>query len=1201
MTVRSIIALSAVLCATGLVSRVVKAEPSFRPPAVPLVTCDPYFSIWSFADNATDRETTHWTGKSHRLTSLVRIDGQTFRLVGNSPEGVAAAKQTDVSVRPTQTVYTFEQSGVRVTLTFTTPLLPDDLNVLARPVSYVTWSTQSTDGQQHDVSVYFDAHAELAVDQPGQNVIAKRHKSDGQTVLEVGSKDQPVLQKKGDDRRIDWGYLYVAMNGGEASIAKPADARGAFQAGNALPGDASSDPVAASDAPALAVVFPAAKVGAEANTVHVTLAYDDLYSIQYFREKLKPYWKKDGATIDDLLTTSAKEYDGLMKRCAAFDAEVQADLTKLGGESYARIGSLAYRQALAAQKLCADANGQPLSFSKENFSNGCIATVDVMYPASPQMMVFSPSLLKATLVPILDYSASPRWKFDSAPHDIGQYPHATGQVYGGETSSPMPVEESGNMLIMLAALAKVEGNADFSAKYWPTLTKWYEFLKREGLDPANQLCTDDFAGHIARNANLSVKAIMGMASYAMLADMLGKADEAKAAHAAAQDYAKKWMELGADGDHYKLVFGDAGNGTWSQKYNLVWDRLLGFNVFPPEVAQKELAFYKTKFNTYGLPLDSRKGYTKADWEVWTATMAENQADFQQYTDAIAKFASETPTRVPFCDWYHTDSGKQSGFQARSVVGGVFIGVLRDPEMWKKYASRDKSKPSDWAELPWQMPPLKPILAAANTQPGTWKYTIDAPAAEWMQPNFDDKAWKAGRSGFGTRGTPNAIVHTVWNTEQIYLRREFTIPAGQLNDPQLLVHHDEDVEVYINGVQVLKQDGFVSDYTTYPLTGAARSAQAGQERDRREVPPDHERPIHRRRRGGCAPAAEEEVMRPAVAEPRPERVAETPAAPTPVLPERRAAPTRFSPVHRSLPAGANALAKGRGIDASRRVNDNRAGMQPEPLDRTINDIGSRTRELLVGRTHCSPLTPFGIQLAGTSEARYGFRFQRPSPAFVQILACVGGSGEVFVDGQWRICQAGEVYLTPQRQWHAYRAIKNSTWKLAWVMYDEQSVNLDGPPLVATIDSQTLEATILGLYREMHSAAENAALASWAHLLDTTARRMLSRQVRDLRMTSFWETIAANLARPWTLEEMAQVAGLSVEHLRRLCHATFHRSPMRHLTYLRMRHAAELLAVDSDKIKVVSQQVGYDNPFAFSAAFKREIGMSPSQVRTMRSKA
>jgi len=668
----------------------------FRAPAVPLIAHDPYFSVWSMANKLTDERTKHWTGAAHSLSSLVRVDGTTYRIMGADPRNMPPLPQTKVEVRPTHTQYEFEGAGIRLSLTFLNPSLPDSLEMVSRPVTYLTWSAQSVDAKTHSVQVYFDASYELTVNVPEQAVTWGRFHHGDVQVLRIGSQEQPVLQKSGDNLRIDWGYLYVVAapgsNSSEAATGRP-QAMKEFSSAGRLPGsdELGADRPYAQPLPVLAETFELGAVGSSPVSRHLVLAYDDIFAVDYFFRHLRAYWRRDGKDVGELLTAALNNYDSLEKQSSDFDRQLTADLTKVGGEQYAQLCALAFPQTIAAHKLVADLDGSPLYFSKENFSNGSIDTVDVTYPSSPFFLLFNPRLLQAQLKPVLDYASLPRWKFPFAPHDLGRYPLANGQQYGGgekTEENQMPVEESGNMLLMIAGLAQVNGNADFAKEYWPLLFKWAEFLRAKGLDPENQLSTDDFAGHLAHNANLSIKAILAMGAFGKLAGQIGHADVQKQYSALARDYVARWEKMGLEGDHFRLAFDQPG--TWSQKYNLVWDKLLGLNLFPKSIAERELAFYKSHTNQYGIPLDNRADYTKIDWLAWTASLSGSRSGFADIFAPAYRFAQETPSRVPMTDWYDTKTAKQSGFQARSVVGGIFIQMLTDPEIWKRYSQSQKN-------------------------------------------------------------------------------------------------------------------------------------------------------------------------------------------------------------------------------------------------------------------------------------------------------------------------------------------------------------------------------------------------------------------------------------------------------------------------------------------------------------------------------
>ena len=545
------------------------------------------------------------------------------------------------------------------------------------PVNYISYRVRSLDKKQHDVQMYVETTPQLAINELTQPTRSKVIRRNGINYVQAGTIDQPILARKGDGICIDWGYAYLAGNIGAntaVSLGNYYGMKNEFATkGSLLPTQAECVTRRADQMPAMAYTDDLGKVGTDGKSGFLMLGYDDIYAIEYFYQPRMAYWKHDGkVSIFDAFERAKANYASVMERCRAYDEMILNDAEKAGGKEYSELCALAYRQVIAAHKLFKDADGNLLFFSKENNSNGCINTVDLTYPSAPLFLAYNPELQKGMMTSIFEYSASGRWNKPFPAHDLGTYPIANGQVYGGD----MPIEEGGNMVVLAAAIAKVEGNANYAKKYWDLLTIWTDYLAEYGQDPENQLCTDDFAGHWAHNANLSVKAIMGVAAYSEMARMLGMDDVADRYAAKAKAMATKWEQMAREGDHYRLAF-DREN-TWSQKYNMVWDKMWNLNLFPNNVIEKEISYYQTKLqNPYGLPLDSRKEYTKSDWIMWTAAMSSDKATFEKFISPVYKYANETVSRVPLSDWHHTDSGKFVGFKARSVIGGYWMKVLMD--------------------------------------------------------------------------------------------------------------------------------------------------------------------------------------------------------------------------------------------------------------------------------------------------------------------------------------------------------------------------------------------------------------------------------------------------------------------------------------------------------------------------------------------
>ena len=644
-----------------------------RLPAFPLITHDPMFSIWSNADVPTAEDPIHWSGAKKKLRGVITVDGVRYRFLGRPT--CKTMPLISSRVTPLSTVYTFCAAGVQLTLSFTSALLPDDLDILSTPISFISYDVICVDGKDHDVTVELWAFADFC--HAGEYEPPMRldfYSEGGLNYGYMGRLQQNILGGSGDQISCDWGYLYLASEDEIDEAPERID---------------------------LMLRHRKHAVG-EIHTL-LLMGYDDIASINYFGRILPAYYQRKGKTITQALREFYDRRHEILERCAAFDEALLSQARSKGGEDYALILSAAYRQTIAAHKLVADLDGTPLFISKENDSNGCAATVDVSYPSVPLFLMYCPELVRGMLRPIFRFARMPVWTYDFAPHDVGRYPILTGQVYGARQRAKhqamgiahppyylypatadayllhrqMPVEESADMLLMVASCGKADGDYTLAKENLDLLEQWCRYLQEFGNDPGEQLCTDDFAGHLAHNVNLSAKAILGIAAFGQILQALGQGEKAEAYFRQAKEMMESWLVRADAGGYTRLAFGGSG---WSMKYNPVWDRLLGLDLIPDAFYEKEIASYLPRMERYGLPLDSRAPYSKTDWILWTAAMAAEE-DFPKFVTPVADYLRQTDTRVPFSDYYDTETGRYEKFIARSVQGGLFMPLLMD--RWAK--------------------------------------------------------------------------------------------------------------------------------------------------------------------------------------------------------------------------------------------------------------------------------------------------------------------------------------------------------------------------------------------------------------------------------------------------------------------------------------------------------------------------------------
>jgi hypothetical protein len=629
------------------------------------------------------------------MTGIARVDGTPYLLVGApSPSGISSlgAPMTLVSrsVTPTLTEYVLGGGGVAVTLDFLSPVEIADLKRQSAPIAYLRMSAASTDGQNHAVSLYVDISGEWANGDSTQQVDWLREsvpRSGGMLTVQSITSHAPLVLSQSNEYP-QWGTAFLAADAPNMTVAIGSDVslRTMMVNTGALDGSTDTAMPRAIDTtwPVLGYAFGLGNVGAAATppvTLEIGLARSP--AVSYQTTQVPPLWMSYWSTWEAMASDAYDDAGGAVSRAQALDARIVSDAKAAAGDHYSALCALALRQAFGGTELVGTTS-DPWAFLKEISSDGNVSTVDVVYPASPVFLYTNPTYLKLLLQPLLEYAESGLWPQTFSMHDLGaSYPNADGHNNGGGEN--MPVEETANMLLMMAAYAqraKPADSAAYAQAHYKIAKQWANFLVANGLDPtgANIYTTDDFCASAPHNANLALKAVLGVGAFGMLAAEAGQTADATSFASQAQSLMSQWvtMATAAGGGHTLFAYDQPG--TWGMKYNAFFDRELKLNLIPASLLASDAAYDKMQALSAGVPLDSRftngtagcaQGASKTDWQLWMASAVQDPSFVSTLIDGVYQFATTSSARVPFSDYYDTSTGQQIGFQARPVQGGIF--------------------------------------------------------------------------------------------------------------------------------------------------------------------------------------------------------------------------------------------------------------------------------------------------------------------------------------------------------------------------------------------------------------------------------------------------------------------------------------------------------------------------------------------------
>ncbi|KAI1787276.1 hypothetical protein LXA43DRAFT_716833 [Ganoderma leucocontextum] len=701
----------------------------FNPASVPLAVRSPYLSAWlpQGAGNAlNDVWPEFWTGNSILgWAGLAKVDGLAYVWMGSPGvpnTSFTKATQKSLSWTSTQSVFVMTAGPVDLTITFLSPVEPSDLVNQSLPLSYYSISAAPNDGKSHKVQVYVDISGEWVTGT--SNPVINWSTTTGDVIThQVQIANQTVFTEVND--RIQDGDVYhstLNVPGTTYQTGQDILVRAQFINNSVLTNAQDLNFRPTSDNwPIFAFAHDFGAITGPVAPVVYSVGNSRKVAVQYItlnngRQLQSSYFWTRFSTMTDAIASFLKDYNDALARANQFDSQVSNDANRISS-GYASLVALSIRQTFGAIEITVPQHNDGsfdtsnvLTFMKQ-MADASVNTVDVIYPSWPLFLYTNPTIAKSLIMPLLQYQTSGQYPNRWCVHDMGSnYPNATGHNDGLDTK--MPVEESGNMVIMALSYTQWTSDVPLLKTYFGILDQWTQFLIADSLIPENQLSSDVFAGELANQTNLAIKGIVGIQAMAEIARITGNTAKYTNYSAIATLYVQQWQQLATAGSHLTLSYGDSA--SWGLTYNMYADKLLGTNVFPSSVYDMQTNWYDGKTETYGLILDTRHTYTKsgepsemrlrsqsrlahvlcpyrADWSIFTAATLTRDDVRDQIIDAVVKYAADGKNSLPLSDWYDTGLGTQANTAnnfARPVVGGhlALLALQRAPNITSPDAS-----------------------------------------------------------------------------------------------------------------------------------------------------------------------------------------------------------------------------------------------------------------------------------------------------------------------------------------------------------------------------------------------------------------------------------------------------------------------------------------------------------------------------------